>query len=123
MRLQLASNVIKSSEKDSVWSKSILFPSTAWASSSDGSVFIPPQPMHDDIVSQQMVDIIQLMKPPDTIRQACLEHQLNYPKGTSFRFEGYDLSQSSVQKLIEDIIAAGQVNSQPLIIRDSNRKQ
>ena len=100
-----------------------MFQSSVWMTGHDGKVCIPSSPMQHSTNNINRVDIMQLLRPPDITRMALLEHHLNYPKGTSFKFEGYDKSEDSVKRLVSDIIQSGQDASQDLVIRDSNIKK
>ena len=123
MRIHIASEVIKSCEKDSTWSRPIMFQSSEWVTGHDGLVCIPSSTMQHSTNNLNRVDIMQLLRPPDTARIALLEYHLNYPKGTSFNFEGYDKSEDSVKRLVKDMIKSEQDASQDLVIRDSNIKK
>ena len=123
MRIHIASEVIKSCEKYSTWFRPIMFQSSEWVTGHDGLVCIPSSTMQHSTNNLNRVDIMQLLRPPDTTRIALLGHHLNYPTGTSFEFEGYDKSEDSVKRLVKDMIKSEQDASQDLVIRDSNIKK
>jgi hypothetical protein len=73
-------------DHDSTWTASIIV-SKYRCIDANGAVLLPDD--HSADSKDRFVDIVPLLKQPSTLDACLYRHELNYPVGASFCFEGY----------------------------------